>query len=71
VAFVNFRRGIRVSAGHGGVGSGRCASAFEAWAREAGADALVVSAYASNRRALRFYAAAGFADHSVQLLRPL
>jgi GNAT superfamily N-acetyltransferase len=34
----------------------RLVAAFAAWAREAGADALVVSAYASN------------ADHSVQLL---
>jgi GNAT superfamily N-acetyltransferase len=54
----------------GGVGA-RLVAAFEAWAREAGADALTVSAYASNQRALRFYAAEGFVDHSVQLLRRL
>jgi GNAT superfamily N-acetyltransferase len=46
-------------------------AAFEAWAREAGADALVVSTYASNERARRFYAGGGFAEHTVQLLRRL
>jgi GNAT superfamily N-acetyltransferase len=44
-------------------------AAFAGWAREVGRDALVVSAYAANRRALRFYAAEGFRDHTVQLLR--
>jgi GNAT superfamily N-acetyltransferase len=61
-----------VAAEHRSAGVGKqLVAAFEAWAREAGADALVVSAYASNRRALRFYAAEGFVNHSVQLLRPL
>jgi GNAT superfamily N-acetyltransferase len=53
-----------------GIGT-QLVGAFTAWAREEGADALLVSAYASNERARRFYAAEGFGDHTVQLLRRL
>src|SRR5689334_7465169 len=61
-----------VDPGHRSAGIGaQLVAAFTEWARAAGADALVVSAYASNRRALRFYAAEGFVDHTVELLRPL
>jgi GNAT superfamily N-acetyltransferase len=61
-----------VAAGHRSSGVGtHLAAAFAAWARDAGADALTVSAYASNQRALAFYAREGFVDHSVQLLRRL
>jgi GNAT superfamily N-acetyltransferase len=61
-----------VAAEHRSAGIGKqLVTAFEAWARAAGAQALTVSAYASNQRALRFYAAEGYVDHSVQLLRRL
>lgn len=63
---------VFVEPGHRSSGTGaRLVAAFAEWAREAGADALVVSTYAANERARRFYAAEGFAEHTVQLLRRL
>lgn len=63
---------VFVDPGHRSSGTGaQLVTAFTAWAREAGADALVVSTYAANDGARRFYAAEGFVEHSVQLLRRL
>jgi GNAT superfamily N-acetyltransferase len=63
---------VFVDPGHRSSGTGALLVAvFTAWAREAGADALVVSTYATNERAQRFYAGEGFAEHTVQLLRRL
>jgi GNAT superfamily N-acetyltransferase len=59
-----------VAAGHrsAGVGS-NLVEAFVAWARDAGATVLTVSAYAANHRARAFYAREGFSEQSVLLQR--
>jgi GNAT superfamily N-acetyltransferase len=44
---------------------------FVAWARDAGASSLQVTAYAANDRALAFYERIGFTPRSVVLARPL
>jgi GNAT superfamily N-acetyltransferase len=44
---------------------------FAAWARDAGASTLQVTAYAANDRALAFYERIGFTPRSVVLARPL
>lgn len=53
-----------------GIGA-RLVDEFLAWAREAGASALQVTAYAANDRALAFYQRVGFAPRSVVLVRPV
>ncbi len=59
-----------VAAGHRSSGVGeQLVEAFAAWAGERGVDALLVSAYAANDGARRFYGRTGFAEHSVQLMR--
>jgi GNAT superfamily N-acetyltransferase len=59
-----------VAAGHRSAGIGeQLVEAFAEWARERGVDALLVSAYAANGGARRFYERAGFAEHSIQLMR--
>jgi GNAT superfamily N-acetyltransferase len=53
---------------HRGQGVGaRLVDAFLAWARANGVEAVVVSAFASNDGALRFYQRVGFAPQSVTL----
>jgi GNAT superfamily N-acetyltransferase len=49
----------------------RLVDEFVAWARDEGARALQVTAYAANDRARAFYERVGFAPRSVILVRPL
>jgi GNAT superfamily N-acetyltransferase len=55
---------------HRGTGVGaKLVAAFHEWARQAGADRLAVSAYATNDGAIRFYQRHGFLPRTVLLER--
>jgi ribosomal protein S18 acetylase RimI-like enzyme len=45
----------------------RLVQAFMDWARESGAQRMIVTAYAANQRAIAFYQRAGFAPQSLTL----